>query len=140
MHMPDVAAKSAKTSAKTAGRSKPILSIRARLIVVALLAIAPLMVERVRGLERARVERAELARSQVIDLTRGGADAQREIVSSMRVLLQVVARAYVRMPSDEADCSRALSNLTGLFRGFAGSTSRESTAGSNAPPTRAGSA
>ena len=33
MHMPDVAAKSAKTSAKTAGRRKPILSIRARLIV-----------------------------------------------------------------------------------------------------------
>jgi diguanylate cyclase (GGDEF)-like protein len=113
MHMPYVAAKSAKTSAKTARRSKPILSIRARLIVVALLAIAPLMVERVRGLERARVERAELARSQVIDLTRGGAAAQREIVSSMRVLLQVVARAYVRMPSDEADCNRALSNLTG---------------------------
>ncbi len=49
-------------------RGKPILGIRARVIVIALLAIAPLMVERVRALERARLERAELARNQVIDL------------------------------------------------------------------------
>jgi diguanylate cyclase (GGDEF)-like protein len=110
--MPDGDSKTHKTSAKNARRNKPMLSIRARLIVVALLAIAPLMVERVRGLERARAERAELAQSQVIDLVRGGAAAQREIVSSMRALVQVLARAYVRLPSDGADCSRALTNLT----------------------------
>ncbi|MDR3421337.1 MAG: hypothetical protein P4L80_08885, partial [Xanthobacteraceae bacterium] len=77
--MSDVDTKSAKTSAKTARRGKPILSIRARLIVIALLAIAPLMVERVRGLERARLERAELARSQVVDLARGGGPAPTQI-------------------------------------------------------------
>jgi len=110
--MSDVHAKFAKASTKAAGRRKPILSIRARLIVVALVAIAPLMVERMRSLERARVERAELARSQVVDLVRGAATTQREIVSSMRSLLQVVARAYARMPTDEAACSRALSDLT----------------------------
>ena len=37
------------------------------------------MVERVRGLERARAERAAVARSQVIDLARSGVAAQREI-------------------------------------------------------------
>jgi diguanylate cyclase (GGDEF)-like protein len=110
--MSEAVAKFANASVKTARRAKPILSIRARLIVVALLAIAPLMVERVRGLERARAERAELARSQVIDLARGGAAAQREIVSSMRALVQVVARAYGRMPTDPADCNRALADLT----------------------------
>jgi diguanylate cyclase (GGDEF)-like protein len=104
---------STKTSAEAAARSKPILSIRARLIVVALAAIAPLMVERVRGLERARSERAELARSQVVDLARGAAAAQREFVSSMRSLVQVVARAYARLPSEPAACNRALANLTG---------------------------
>ena len=60
------------------------------MIVVALLAIAPLMVERVRGLERARAERVELARTEVIDLARGGAAAQREVIYSMRAVLQVV--------------------------------------------------
>jgi diguanylate cyclase (GGDEF)-like protein len=107
--MSDVQAKFAKASR----RSKPILSIRARLIVVALLAIAPLMLERVRGLERARAERTELALARVVDLARGGAVAQREIVYSMRALLQVVARVYARMPPDPADCSRMLTDLTG---------------------------
>ncbi len=110
--MPDVDVKSAKRSAKKARSGNPLLSIRARLIVIALLAIAPLMFERVRGLERARAERAQLAQSQATDLARGGAAAQREIVSSMRALLQVVARAYTRLPTDEAGCNRALSELT----------------------------
>ncbi len=106
--MSDVQAKSPKTSR----RNKPILSIRARLIVVALLAIAPLMLERMRGLERARAEHAELARAQVIDLAHGGAEAQREIINSMRALLQVVARVYTRMPVDQAGCTETLTDLT----------------------------
>jgi len=97
----------------TSWRSKPILSIRARLIVVALLAIAPLMLERVRGLERTRAERVELAVARMSDLARGGAEAQREVVYSVRALLQVVARIYAKMPLDPADCNRTLAELTG---------------------------
>jgi diguanylate cyclase (GGDEF)-like protein len=111
--MAEVQAKSQKASRPPSRRKKPLLSIRSRLIVVALLAIAPLMFDRVRGLERARAERAELALTRVIDLARGGAVAQRETVYSMRALLQVVARVYARMPPDQADCSRALTDLTG---------------------------
>jgi diguanylate cyclase (GGDEF)-like protein len=106
--MSDIQAKFSKESR----RSKPILSIRARLIVVALLAIAPLMLERVRGLERTRAERAELALARVIDLARGGALAQREVVYSMRSLLQIVARVYARMQPDQADCNRTLVDMT----------------------------
>src|ERR1700733_8356243 len=88
--MPDFQAKSPRALPTAAPQQKrrngPILSIRARLIVVALLAIAPLMVERVRGLERARVERAAVARSQVIDLARSGVAAQREVIDSTRAL------------------------------------------------------
>jgi diguanylate cyclase (GGDEF)-like protein len=111
--MPDIEAKSAKASTPTLPRNKPILSIRARLIVVALLAIAPLMLERVRGFERARAERAEVASAQVVDLARGGAATQREIVDSMRALLQIVARVYVQMPPGQIDCNRTLADLTG---------------------------
>jgi len=118
--MPDVQARSPKTLPKTPSTpsatkprpKKPFLSIRARLIVVALLAIAPLMVERVRGLERARVGRVELARAQVIDLARGGAAAQREIIYSVRAMLQVVARVYAKMSLDRDDCSHNLTDLT----------------------------
>jgi diguanylate cyclase (GGDEF)-like protein len=115
--MPDVQAKPARRS----WRDMPVLSIRARLIVVALLAIAPLMLDRMRGLERARTERGELALTRVVDLARGGAEAQREVVYSMRALLQVVARVYARMAPDQVDCNRTLSDLTGnvpWLRGF----------------------
>jgi len=105
--MSDVPAESAKASRP----NKPILSIRARLIVVALLALAPLMLERMRGLEQARAEHAELARGQVIDLAQSGVEAQREIVNSMRALLQVVARVYTLAP-DQADCNQTLADLT----------------------------
>ena len=106
--MSDVPAKSAKTSRRNA----PILSIRARLIVVALLALAPLMLERMRSLEQARAEHAELARGQVIDLAQGGVAAQREIVNSMRALLQVVAGVYARTPLAPDDCTQMLTGVT----------------------------
>ncbi len=96
----------------TSWRSKPILSIRSRLIVVALLAIAPLMLERMRGFERTRAERVDLALARMADLARGGAEAQREVVYSVRALLQVLARIYAKMPVDPADCNRTLAELT----------------------------
>jgi diguanylate cyclase (GGDEF)-like protein len=113
--MPQVQAKSPKATPETSlqrlWRHKPVLSIRARVIVVALLAIAPLMVERVRGLERARADRVEFARSQVVDLARSGEVAQRDIVYSMRAMLQVVARLYSRTTLGRTDCNRIFTDL-----------------------------
>jgi diguanylate cyclase (GGDEF)-like protein len=107
--MPKVLAKFLKAS----WRNKSMLSIRARLIIVALLAISPLMLERVRNLERTRVERGELALARVADLARSGAEAQREVIYSTRALLQVVARVHAKMPTDPEDCNRTLGELTG---------------------------
>jgi diguanylate cyclase (GGDEF)-like protein len=94
-------------------RGKLRLSIRARLIIVALVAIAPLMFERVRGLERARAERSAQAHAQVIDMARSGAEAQRETAYSIRALLQVIAHGYARTPLDVADCAQTLASLVG---------------------------
>ena len=98
---------------KSSWRSKPILSIRARLIVLALLIIAPLVFERVHGLEAARAQRNDSARSEVMDLAQRGAASQREIIYSIRALLEVVARAYARMPLAPADCNQYLTALIG---------------------------
>ena len=114
--MPDIDARSATTLQPTAlakpQRRKALLSIRSRLIVVALLAITPLMIERVRSLERGRAERVELARTRVADLARGGAASQREVIFSMRAMLQVVARVFAKMPPDLADCNKTLADFT----------------------------
>jgi diguanylate cyclase (GGDEF)-like protein len=93
-------------------RRRPILGIRARLVVLALLAIAPLMLERVHGLEAARAEHTERAHAEVIDLAQRGAGAQREIINSVRGLLQVVARVYARMPFNPSSCNQYMSDLT----------------------------
>jgi diguanylate cyclase (GGDEF)-like protein len=99
-------------SRKPSRHSKPILSIRARLMVLALIALAPLMLERVHGLERARTERTQQAYVEATDLARRGAVAQREFIDTTRTVLQVMAHAYARMPLDPADCNKFLIDLT----------------------------
>src|SRR6516164_1499761 len=92
--------------------SKPMLSIRARLIVLALVAISPLMIERVHGLEEARTVRTERANNDVIDLARRGAESQRQIIYSVRSLLQIVSRVYAKVPLDSSSCNLYLADLT----------------------------
>jgi diguanylate cyclase (GGDEF)-like protein len=92
--------------------NRPFLSIRARLIVLALLAIAPLMLERVHGLEVARAERTERAHTEVLDLAKRGAQSQQEIIYSVRALLQIESRVYAKTPLDSPACSQYLVDLT----------------------------
>jgi diguanylate cyclase (GGDEF)-like protein len=94
-------------------RGKPILSIRARLIVLALVAMAPLMFERFHSLEAARAEGTARAHAQMIAMAQRGAEAQEETISSVRALLQIVAREYARMPFDQSGCNRYLTDLAG---------------------------
>src|SRR5262245_54106705 len=88
---------------------KPRLSIRTRLIVLALLILVPLMRDRVRLLESTRAERIESAHAEVLDIAKRGVDTQLEIVNSTRAVLQVVARAYLAFaqngPKSEAECN-----------------------------------
>ena len=93
-------------------RNRPILSIRARLIVLALLAIIPLVLERVHGLENARAGRTERANADVVELARRGVESQREIIYSVRALLQIVSRVYARMPLGQSHCNQYLADLT----------------------------
>jgi diguanylate cyclase (GGDEF)-like protein len=99
-------------SHKSTRRNKPILSIRVRLIVLAILAIAPLMLERVHGLETARANRTESAHAEVMGLARNGVAAQREIIYSIRALLQIVSRVYAKVPLESSICNQYMTDLT----------------------------
>ncbi len=88
----------------TEQRAKPILSIRARLVILALLAVVPLMIDRVRLLETSRAERIEAAASEAMALARRGADGHHEIVTTMRALLQAAGRTYA-LSDGNADCA-----------------------------------
>ena len=71
-------------SHSTAPSRKPTLSIRARLVILALLAVVPLMFDRVRLLEQTRLERIEDAATDALELARRGADGQREIITTTK--------------------------------------------------------
>ncbi len=81
--------------------------------MLALLAVGPLMLERVHSLERARAERSERAYAEATNLAHRGADAQRDIIYSTRALLQVVAGAYTQLPHDPGSCDKTLPDLPG---------------------------
>jgi diguanylate cyclase (GGDEF)-like protein len=108
-HKLDIALRS--TLRKLPRGGKPLLSIRARLIVLALLAVAPLMFERIHAIEEARGAHIARAHAQVIELAQRGAEAQHEIILSVQALVQIVARVYARTPLDPSDCNRYLSSL-----------------------------
>ena len=107
-------------TSKRARRNRPFLSIRARLIVLALLAIAPLMLARLHELESARLSRLNAVNAEVIDLARRGVESQRDLIYSVRALLQIVSRLYARIPLDTPGFNEYLADLSANVRWIRG--------------------
>jgi len=91
---------------------KPTLSIRARLLVLALVAVVPLMVDRARRIETDRAERIAALSEDARALARQGAESQRELIIAVKSVVQVVARAYASLASSAETCSRFLADAT----------------------------
>jgi|SRR5579871_2904710 len=92
-------------------RVSPRLSIRARLMLLALLAVVPLTLDRVRLLEASRTERTEMAANEALDLAKRGAAAQLEMINSTRAVLEVVARSYITLVRSGQSCANFLAGF-----------------------------
>jgi diguanylate cyclase (GGDEF)-like protein len=75
-------------------RLKQVLGIRARLALLAVILVTPMMLERARSLEEARSRQIALAVIEFSTLARHSADAQQEVVSSVEIVLK--SAAYIR--------------------------------------------
>ena len=73
---------------------KQLLGIRARLALLALILVAPLMLERARSLEDTRARQIAAASVEFSTLAQHSADAQREVISSVETVLK--SAAYIR--------------------------------------------
>ena len=73
---------------------KNLLGVRARLTLLALLLVAPLMLDRVRTLENSRARQLAQATEESATLAAHSADAQREVISSVETVLK--SAAYIR--------------------------------------------
>ena len=81
-----------------AARFKASFGIRARLVVLALILVVPLMVDRVLVLENTRANRVEMATSELSKLAQQSAVAQREMISSIEAMLR--SAAYIQTASE----------------------------------------
>ncbi len=82
---------------------KQLLGIRARLVLLALILVAPLMLERTRSLEDARNKQIALAYAEFSSLAQHSADDQREVISSVEAILK--SAAYLRASTEGASRS-----------------------------------
>jgi diguanylate cyclase (GGDEF)-like protein len=72
-------------------RLKRLLGIRARLAFLALILVAPLMLERARSLEDERAKQIARAATEFSNLAQHSADAQQEVISSVETVLKSAA-------------------------------------------------
>jgi diguanylate cyclase (GGDEF)-like protein len=86
-------------------------SIRFRIVALAIVAVAPLIFDRVRLLEAGRTEKMAAAQVQTLELARTGVDKQEDILSSVRSVLQTVSHAIDRVPADGRECNRLTSDV-----------------------------
>ncbi|WP_407177781.1 diguanylate cyclase domain-containing protein [Bradyrhizobium sp. STM 3562] len=73
---------------------KQLLGIRARLALLAVILVAPLMLERARSLEDARSKQIAAAAAEFSSLAKHSADTEREVISSVETVLK--SAAYIR--------------------------------------------
>ena len=92
-------------------RAKHTISVRARLMILAALAIAPLVIDRIYNEEVDRSERIEAAYKQVLDVARQGVARQNQVVVSTRALLQAIANARAEFKFSDAECNDYLGKI-----------------------------
>lgn len=93
------------------GRPRRSLSVRIRLMILAVIAIVPMLAERIYNEEADRHERINEAYKQAHNLVHQGAAEQNEVIASARALLQVVASARAMFTPTDSDCNRFLETI-----------------------------
>jgi diguanylate cyclase (GGDEF)-like protein len=92
-------------------RLDKFLGIRARLALLALILVAPLMLERARSLEEARNKEIALAYSELAHLAQHSADSQRDAVASVETVLKSAAHIQAAKSTSEPSCDTLSASL-----------------------------
>jgi diguanylate cyclase (GGDEF)-like protein len=90
---------------RNTSKLKALFGIRARLVLLALILVVPLMLDRVRLLEDTRSKQVAQAASELSELARHTADAQREIISTVQAVLKSSAYIYAAASHQGRGCA-----------------------------------
>jgi diguanylate cyclase (GGDEF)-like protein len=88
-----------------------LFGIRARLALLALILVTPLMLERARSLEETRSKQIALAYSELSRVAQQSADSQREAISSVETVLKSAAHIQASRKASELDCDTLQASL-----------------------------
>ncbi|HZE51953.1 MAG TPA: diguanylate cyclase [Bradyrhizobium sp.] len=84
---------------------KKLVGIRARLALLALMLVTPLMLERARSLEDARGKQIALAYSEFSRIAQHSADGQRDVISSVETVLKSAAHIHASTDAGGHSCN-----------------------------------
>jgi GGDEF domain-containing protein len=96
---------------------KAIFGVRARLVIVSLVLVVPLLVDRVHILEASRESQVKAASAELASVARRGAQAQREMVRMVEGMLRTSAAIYVHAHQLGRPCALLESGLKVNVRG-----------------------
>lgn len=88
-----------------------LFGIRARLVLLALILVAPLMLERARSLEDARSKQIALAYSEISHAAQRSAENQREAIASLEMLVRAAAHMQASKEAGGFNCNALFASL-----------------------------
>jgi diguanylate cyclase (GGDEF)-like protein len=88
-----------------------LFGIRARLALLALILVAPLMLDRARSLEETRNKQIALAYSELSRVAQQSADSQREAISSVETVLKSAAHIQASRKASDLGCDTLAASL-----------------------------
>src|SRR3954469_1540371 len=100
-----------RSEGAVAARRGPLSSLRVRLMLLAAVAVLPLLVSRVLDIESDRAERMDAAAQQALVLAKQGMTAQNEAVVAARAFFGAVASAQELLTTRGDRCDTLLANV-----------------------------
>jgi GGDEF domain-containing protein len=97
-------------------RPKRALSIRARLMILAVIAIVPFVLERIHNEQFDRAQRVDAAYAQALGMARQAAAAQNDVIVSARAFLTVLTGTQVVANPTDPSCNQLLKSIAGPER------------------------
>jgi diguanylate cyclase (GGDEF)-like protein len=94
-------------------RLRGALGIRARLVLLALILVGPLMAERIRSLDATRTHQIAMAARDFAGVAQHSADAQREVFASIEAVLKSSAYIYTSAAQVNRSCAIMRASLRG---------------------------
>ena len=90
---------------------RPTLTIRARILVLVVIAMAPIVLERVSGLQVGRADRIRMTETTTRDLAKHGADVYGQMLTLARTVMGAAALAQPEGAVDPQSCGRLMQDL-----------------------------